>query len=913
MSRHLEKVLAHAEEQLTAAAAKTPTDALPIYRRFLKLEEHRLRLRHRAGAGGREVCERRAVVMDILLRHLFLAATQGSPASDQITLMAVGGYGRRELNPCSDVDVMFLHNTGSRAPSAEVTRSIEQILYFLWDIGFKVGHSTRTLKQAVLAANIDMLTKTAFLESRPVAGNKILAEKFRAQFRAKCVAGHEREYIEMRMHDQQARHRKHGNSVYLQEPNLKNGCGGLRDYQNLLWMTYFHEGALTTNHLVARDWLSEADGRRIDAAYDFLLRLRTELHYLNQRSYDVLHLNMQETIARNLKYPASSGALASEAMMKELYAHERVIFRVTERITAQFASGYSSPKAGSLFRFLPKRRAAPSQERVGDFVIKEGQLDVARPDLFRRKPIAMMQAFDFLQSRHLEPTPELEDRYGRELGAVAWEFRYAKEPRELFRQMLSRKGDVARVLRLMHRLDFLGQYLPEFGALTCLVQHEFFHRYTADEHTLVCIDKLDELVSTEEPKLRDYRQLFNELPHPFILYLALLLHDAGKAVGARPHSEASALFAQRVARRLQLTPDERKMLILLVDHHLTLSNIAQRRNLDDPRTITEFAAIVRDQANLDALMLLTLADGMGTSAENWSDWKETLVWQLFHRTSHFLRDRHAFAERLRSERQRKERAAKEALPPDFVEEIEAHLEAMPDNYFRAFAAEEIVQHVKLFRRFYENLAADKNALLPVIEWRTGPGSSVLTICTWDRKELLAKIAGALSIVPLNILSAEIYTRSDHLVLDVFRVADLQGRPVTDPEQRQAVENTLRALLGAENFDLSGMLAKTRARVRRRTPREMEFGSRIAIDNFGNPQFTLIEVEAADRVGLLYDLLQVFAREEVDIALSRISTERGAAVDTFYVNDRSTRAKITNQGRLGQLQQALKDALAKLPS
>src|SRR6266566_3813394 len=547
MSRHLEKILAHAERELTATGAQRPTDVLPVYRKFLKIEEHRLRLRQRAGDGGREVCARRVDLIDVLLRHVFAAANHvvnDRNGTLPIALVALGGYGRRELNPCSDVDVMFLHREQGRNVSKATSQIIEQELYLLWDIGFKVGHSTRTIKEAIAAANADMVTKTAMLESRLVTGDRELEQKFREQFRAKCVAGHEREYIEMRMRDQQARHAKFGNSVYLQEPNLKSGCGSLRDYQNLLWMTFFKEGSLTTTHLVGKDWLSEPDRRRIEAAYDFLLRVRTELHYLHHRATDVLHLNMQETMAQRLRYPQERGLLRSEAFMKDVYAHSRNIFRVTERITAQFASGYSSAKTRSLFGFLP--RAKPAAERINGFVIQDRQLDIER------------------------------------------------------------------------------------------------------------------------------RELFEQLADPFVLYLALLLHDTGKAVGARPHSEASAVFAQRVARRLQLDPRERKMLILLVDHHVTLSNIAQRRNIDDPVTVSEFAAIVKDQKNLDALMLLTLADGQGTSDENWSDWKETLVWQLYHATSQYLADRHSFYERVKTAREARETLVQIRLGPDYADEIEAH-------------------------------------------------------------------------------------------------------------------------------------------------------------------------------------------------------------------------------------------------
>ena len=400
MSRHLEKILAHAERELTSTGAQRPTDVLPVYRKFLKIEEHRLRLRQRAGDGGREVCARRVDLVDVLLRHVFAAANHvvnHRNGTSPIALVALGGYGRHELNPCSDVDVMFLHREQGRNVSKATSQIIEQVLYLLWDIGFKVGHSTRTIKEAIAAANADMVTKTAMLESRLVTGDRELEQKFRQQFRAKCVAGYERQYIEMRMRDQQARHAKFGNSVYLQEPNLKSGCGSLRDYQNLLWMTFFKEGSLTTTHLVGKDWLSEPDRRRIEAAYDFLLRVRTELHYLHHRATDVLHLNMQETMAHRLRYPQERGLLRSEALMKDVYAHSRNIFRVTERITAQFASGYSSAKTRSLFGFLP--RAKPAAERVNGFVIQDRQLDIKQPDLFTKNPVEMMRAIEIAQER----------------------------------------------------------------------------------------------------------------------------------------------------------------------------------------------------------------------------------------------------------------------------------------------------------------------------------------------------------------------------------------------------------------------------------------------------------------------------------------------------------------------------------
>src|SRR6059036_3396468 len=716
-SRHLEQVLAHAENLLAATGSRRPTEALPLYKKFLKLEEHRLRLKHQAGGGGREVCARRAELVDILLQYVFSAAAaaarENGRAEVPLALIALGGYGRGELNPFSDIDVMLLHRQRDEI-SPHLEEMVNQVLYLLWDSGFKVGHSTRSIKEAIAQANRDMRTKTAMLESRFLAGDSELAREFRKQFRSKCVEGHEREYVEMRMQDQVSRHKKFGDSVYLQEPNLKSGCGGLRDYQNLLWITYFKEGSLSTNQLVGKDWLSESDQRRIERAYDFLLRLRTDLHYATGRATDVLQINLQEQIARRLNYSPRNGQLRSEALMRHYYEHTRNIFRVTERITEQFVSGYVTNKTRALFSFLPLVGAAKTP--IGDsFFVRNKHLHSARHDLFRKEPEQMIWAFELAQQRSLDLSPELADLLSRSLRHVTRTYQYARGPREIFKLILSQKGRVGRILRTMHRVDFLGRYIPEFGQLTCLVQHEFLHRYTADEHTLVCIDKLDALVKTDDSKQIAYRKIFEQLDDPFVLYLALLLHDTGKAVGARPHSEGSALFAQRVAARLQLSPEQRKSLILLVDHHLTLSRIAQQRNLDDPATVTEFGHIVKHQKNLNKLMLLTLADGQGTSAEAWSDWKESLVWQLFHETSRYLADRKSYDEQTRIERQSLQAAVSEKVSPNYTEEIEAHFEFMPDHYFRASDLPGIVEHLKLFRSFLENVSTGELLLAPAIK------------------------------------------------------------------------------------------------------------------------------------------------------------------------------------------------------
>jgi [protein-PII] uridylyltransferase len=911
VSRHQDKVLEHAERELTSAPGTKPPYLLPLYQKFLKIENYRLRLRHQAGGGGREVCASRASLIDVLLRHIFAAASASAAEENgakiiPVSLVALGGYGRGELNPGSDVDVMFLHpHTGKEVPKS-LAHTVEQVLYYLWDIGLKVGHSTRSVREAVAQANGDMLTKTAMLEARHLAGDAELYQRFRAQFRSHCVQGHEKKYIAARMADQAQRHQKFANNIYLQEPNVKRGCGGLRDYQNLLWISYFKEGALTTTHLVGKDWLSAGDRRRIDLAYDFLLRVRTQLHYTNERTTDVLHLSLQSEVARQLGYAQKTPVGRSEAFMKDYYAHTRNIFRITERLTKRFATGTATTTRRLFFPLLPRRKEP--EEHFEDFFSRAGQLHVGDPQLFTRQPEQLMKAFEHAQERKLELSADLTDALTRRMRLVTREFRYGKAPREIFARMLSRKGGAARTLRLMHEVDFLGRYLPEFGQLTCLVQHEYFHRYTADEHTLVCLEKLDALRETENPKLQPYQKLFAALSDPYVLYLALLLHDTGKGVGARPHSEASALFAQGVAARLQLSPEQRRSLVLLVDHHVTLSNMAQQRNVDDPATVIEFANIVKSQSNLDALMLLTLADGQGTT-DTWSDWKESLVWNLYHATARYLQDQEGFIAQVQIERDRLRNAVAKKLAPDFADEIEAHFDYMPDNYFRAFDADEIVAHLELFRTLWGNIyLRDKPSFAPALRWDALPeqGHSVVSICTWDRQHLLASIAGAFAVASVNILSADIFIRGDNLVLDVFRVRNKKLGPVTDPLEIVTVESTLHTALQTEHFDFASLLANVRSESAARAP-ELDFPTRISVENESHPTCTLIQVETPDRLGLLYDLVACLGRNNVYITLSRINTDKGAAIDTFYVTDSTTRGKITEAKRVEELQRQLHEA------
>ena len=909
MSYDLEKVLTRASDDLDKhTRGKTATDSLEAYRRFRRLEEHRLRLRISSGAGGREVVRQRSDLVDILFRRIFAQVCTehfGKAKPGGFAVVAFGGYGRREMNPFSDVDIMFLHAGNKTTP--QETAAVQEIIRLLWDTGFKVGHAVRSIREAIAQANDDLQTKTSMLESRWLAGDREVFTKFREEFERKCVQGKEPAYIAWRLVNQKELHKQYGRIVSMQEPNIKHGTGGLRDYQNLLWTGYFHSRAVSTAKLVEKKILTESERRLLEKAYDFLLRVRTEMHFINKRPIDNLTLYLQGQVATRLGYPQKHMLGRVEAFMRDYYMHTRNIQRVAESAVHRMVPEIKPAPGGLLGLFAPP---AEKTERFDGFLAKNGLLYAESPGVFAQDPQRLMRLFQHAQVRGLDLSPELRDRVRKRLGLVDRTFQYSRAAREVFLSILSRKGQVGRILRLMHETDFLGRYLPEFGRLTCLVQHEFFHRYTADEHTLVCIDKLDELITSENPKLRGYRDLFQENDDPAMLYLALLMHDTGKAEHRRHHEEASAMLAHRVARRLQLDPAQRNALILLVDNHCTLSKTAQSRNLEDPATISHFAGIVQSAENLDALMLVTLADGQGTSDDNWSDWKEGLVWQLYRATRAYLLEGASFFEKRRVGFEELKEEVRRKLAADYAEEAKAHFAQMPERYFRNFTASEIAGHIRFFRKFFEReIRGSQKGLGPVVKWMHHPeqGHSEVLLCGWDHPGLLARICGAFLAARVNVLSADIHTRGDNLVLDIFRVCDAKHRPVDSERDQRMFERVLGESLEDEDFDFAPLIAKARSRLGYRISQEAEIPTSLIVDNRSHPAFTILDIDTPDRIGLLYDLFDAFERLELNLELARITTEKGVAMDTFYLTRETDGGKVVSEREIRKLQRTLHEA------
>jgi [protein-PII] uridylyltransferase len=909
MSYNIEKILERASDDLDRqTAGRTAAESLAAYQRFKRLEEHRLRLRISAGAGGREVVRQRSDLVDILFCRLFAQVcteTIGKAKPEGLAAAAFGGYGRREMNPFSDVDIMFLHS--GRKTTPQETAAVQEIIRTLWDIGFKVGHSVRSVPEAIAQSNGDLQTKTSMLESRYLCGDRELFNQFRAEFEKKCVKGQGDAYAAWRLVNQKELHEQYGRIISMQEPNVKHGTGGLRDYQNLLWIGAMRAGANTTAKLVEKKILTESERRSLEKAYDFLLRVRTEMHFINKRPIDSLTLYLQGQVASRLDYPQKHVLTRVEEFMRDYYRHTRDLQRVAETAVYRVVPELEPVRSGLRGLFAPR---TPRPEHFDGFYAKSGMLHAESSSVFGDDPQRLMRMFQHAQLRRLALSPALRDLVRRRLALVNRTFQYSRAAREVFLSILSRKGDVGHILRMMHETDFLGRYLPEFGRLTCLVQHEFFHRYTADEHTLVCIDKLDELITTENPKLRGYRDLFQKNDDPATLYLALLLHDTGKAERRRHHEDASATMASKVGRRLQLASKPKRALIALVDYHGLLSKTAQSRNLEDPETIRSFCDLLQSPEHLDPLMLVTLADGQGTSDTDWSDWKEGLVWQLYRSARAYFEEGAEYFEKqcVGLEVLKKEVRAK--LAADYADEMEAHFAQMPERYFRTFTASEIAGHVRTFRKFYrQETAGERGALSPVTKWihHPGLGHSEVLVCGWDHPGFIRRICGAFLSARINVLSADIHTRADNLVLDIFRVCDAKHEPVASERDHKLVEKLLDESLSDPDFDFTPHIAMARQKIAYRMSLEADIPTRISIDNHGHPSFTLVDIQTSDRIGLLYDLFGALADLGLSLELARITTEKEVALDTFYVYRSSDGAKPSGEDEIRELQRVLQKA------
>ncbi|MGA9452430.1 MAG: [protein-PII] uridylyltransferase [Verrucomicrobiia bacterium] len=918
----LKKIEADARERLPLPPKADTAEKLARYKGFLKVETHRLKLLHRSGSSGREICRGRAAMLDALLQHLWETAKGSLSAQAQkefppLALVAIGGYGRGELNPHSDVDFMFLHDGQIAAgkPLPYLSRLIDGVLYPLWDIGLKVGHAVRSMNDCVNVANSDMQSKTSLIEARLIVGSEALFAKFQKTLVAKCVVGYEEKYIAARLEDQSARREKFGNSACMQEPNIKNGCGGLRDFQNLLWMAFFKYRSRSLRELEQDEFVSAAERRQLEAAYDFLLRARTELHYHVNRPLDVLGKNLQPAVAHNLGYDDRSPSKRIEKFMRDLYTHMRNIFLITRTLEQRMALRPAGQGLLSLRAWLPQRRREP--EVVDGFKFINGEIHAASSRVFRDSPRRLMRVFLHAQQRRLALHPDLAQLIRNQLSLVDRDFLNDEQVAETFLTILDRRGEVAPILRAMHEVNLLGKYIPEFGRLTCLVQHEFYHQYAADEHTLVCLEQLDRVWEAKDEPYKNYAPLFLSLERPSMLYLALLLHDVGKAEphGRRKHPEASAALALRAAKRLRLDSTTTQTLRIIVENHLVMASISQRRDLDDPAVVRQFARQVGTPEALNLLTLLTFADSQGTSDKLWNGFKDALLWDLYARAMPLLTGGTEFIRAGKAQRELLLQEVRELAPAEIgEEELQAQFAALPPRYFQIHTAAEILDDLALTHRFLQSQVLEEGkAWSPLTAWQDEPnrGYNVVKVCTWDRAGLFSKIAGSFSAVGLNILGAQIFTRTDGVALDTFFVNDALTGNLATREQHDKFDSVLDRVLTGGEIDLPALIQRhIVAHPRYQAYTGERIPTQIRFDNEASEARTLIEIETEDRLGLLYTISQTLAGLALDISAARIVTERGAAIDSFYVSELDG-SKVLSVERQLLIEDRLRSAIHRL--
>jgi [protein-PII] uridylyltransferase len=916
MPNHLKTLESHAREILEPATHEqlSPAERIALYKRFLKIEEHRIQLRHRAGAGGLEIAHARAELIDTILGSILKASLssrdgKGAGSTSTIALVATGGYGRATLNPRSDIDLLFLLPRASTKLPRPLQELVQEILYLLWDVGFKVGHACRSIAECVQQAKADQENKTSLMDARLIAGDSGLFEQFRTRFTRDRINKGQAAFFELRRQDLRNRHTKYSRTVFLQEPNVKESCGGLRDYHNILWVARVKHGSSDLQSLVDDRIITANTLREISAAYDFIHRVRNELHYHTRKSTDQLTLQLQGVVATNFGYPQRGILRRIEAFMRDYYRHSRYIYQHTTSLMETFQIEQERGEGG-LRSFLTFRKR--KREEFDGFIAREGRIYPAHQEIFKEEPHRLMRLFQHCQLRGLRLSPPM-----RRLVAAHWEdidrpFRYSKANRQTFQAILERKGDVARTLRQMHRIGFLGRYLPEFGALDCLVQHEFFHRYTADEHTLRCIEQLDQLVENDNPQRAIYRRLFHEIVDPYALYLAVILHDTGRAENVREHIDGSAMLAARLCKRLQIGGARRSLIMFLVDNHLTFWRTATTRNIEDPDVIAEFAAIVKDRARLDALFLFTYADSNGTSPDAWTGWKESLMIQLHRAARRFLdQGLEQYTRTLDEERVALREEVIGMMREDYGPDVIRHFDRMPAAAFHFRQPSQIVTQVRTVRHFLQREIQTGDPFATCVKWidHTQGGYTELILATRDKPLLLEIVCCALASQQINILSADFYTRTDGIVVNIFRVCTTNFEPVSDAATRKRFLQSFEAILAAEDYHPEAHLRSRPNFLKARPDNSVPVPVRALVSNELHPTCTTVEIQALDRIGLLHDLFSTINQHGLNTVHARICTEKGVAMDTLYITT-AEGGKVEDPETLSSLEECFGKLIAR---
>lgn len=820
---------------------------------------------------------------DTVVDHFYPLANPTQ--SERLALAAVGGYGRGQMAPFSDVDIVFL-TPWKQTPWGE--QVIETLLYLLWDLGLKLGHATRSLDDMMRMARADMTICTAFLEARFVWGDQPLYDEAVTRFRREVVQGTARAFVAEKLAEREARHQRMGDSRYVVEPNLKDGKGGLRDLHALFWIGKYLHQVDSVADLVAKGLLTADELRQFRRAESFLWSVRIMLHHITGRAEERLTFDVQRELAVRLRYANRENMSAVERFMRHYFLMAKSVGDLTGLFLAHL------DESTARLAWLPTLTRRPA--RLKGFTLRRGQIGVPSDDFFAADPVRLIEIFALADSEGLTIHPLAMRAAARDAGLIDERVRRDKTANALFLQVLTSPRDPETVLRWMNEAGVFGRFVPDFGRVVAQMQYDMYHHYTVDEHTIRAIGLVARI---ERGELKADHSLSSAIIHQLIdrrvLHVAVLLHDIAKGRGG-DHSLLGADIARRLCPRFGLSPAETETVAWLVEYHLLMSRTAFKRDLADFKTILDFAAAVASPERLRLLLLLTVVDIRAVGPGVWNGWKAQLLRELYEGAEEVLRLGHkqtGRAERIAA----KQAALKTALAwPD--ERFAAHARRFADSYWVAEAPDVLIANAALIAG-----AGDDGSGAPLAISCTpdpGSGTTLVAIYATDHPGLFYRIAGAISLAGGNIFDARIHTTRDGMALDNFVVLDPLGQPFAEPAQlarlKRSIEDVLTGRIRLADKLAARPLARRRAELFRVEPR-------VLIDNRASNRYTVIEVNASDRPALLYALTNGLFQQKLTIHSAHIATYGEKATDTFYVTD-LTGAKIDNPARLKAIEKRL---------
>jgi len=869
---------------------------LRLLKEAVAAAEVELARRLQAGADGIAYGEARSYFVDQLLRVLYDFAVErlyqlaNPSAAERLALIATGGYGRRELAPHSDVDLLFLLPY-KITPSGE--QVVETILYFLWDLGFKVGHATRSVEECLRQAMADWTIRTNLLEARFVWGDGALFELLEHRYASEIRGNDAVAFVAAKLAERDERHRRIGDARYVLEPNVKDGKGGLRDLHTLHWIAKDMYGADDLSSLVEKGVLTRAEVARFEKARLFLLTLRCHLHSVAGRLEDRLTFDLQPEVGRRMGYTDHAGTRGVERVMKHYFLNAKTVGDLTRIVCAALEAAHARPNPSSGFAWLGGESEGLS--------IDGGRVTVQGPQTLAEHPLTLLWLFRVAQTRRLDIHPAALQLVTRHLRLVK-DLQAEPEANRLFLEMLTSKKDPETTLRRLNEAGVFGRFIPDFGRVVAQMQYDMYHSYTVDEHTIRAIGVVSRIEAGElKAELPVASAVVHKIVSRRVLYLAVLLHDIAKGRGG-DHSELGEGVAHKLCPRLGLAADETETVAWLVRHHLLMSNTAFKRDIEDPSTIDAFAAAVQSIERLRLLLVLTAADIRAVGPKTWNSWKATLLRELYHRTEERLSG--GLITEGRETRVKAAQAALRPLLPDWTDrDFAAHAARAPASYWLGFDSAEHLRHARMVEE------AETTAAPLLVETRVASQAGVthVTILAADHPGVFSRIAGAFALSGADIVDARIFTLANGLALDTFAIQTVAGGAFDRPDRlAKLAANIERVLAGGVRPEQE--LKTLPARLPGRT-RAMAVTARVLIDNKASATHTVVEVTGRDRPGFLYLVTGALTALKLQISSAKISTFGVYAVDVFYVKDQFG-LKIESEARLAQMREHLLAALAE---